>query len=83
MANQFKESITAHITKLKNRYKEESDYWEAEHKANPKLKQPREEYLKNHWEYRAYDALLANIEAGNYDDEKYYEAYLRPLPSNK
>jgi hypothetical protein len=83
MENQFKTSITAHITKLKNYYKEQSDYWEAEHKANPKLKHPKEEYIRYHWEYRAYDMLLTNIGAGYYDDKQYYEAYLRPLPSNK
>jgi hypothetical protein len=78
MANQFKTSIIAHITKLKNSYKVESDYWEAEHKANPKLKHPKEEYIRYHWEYRAYDMLLTNIEHGNYDSVEYYNNYLKP-----
>jgi hypothetical protein len=78
MANQFKTSIVAHITKLRNYYKSESDKWEAEHKANPKLKQPREEYIRYHWEYRVYDMLLTNISAGNYDSVDYYNNYLKP-----
>jgi hypothetical protein len=77
MNNQFKTSITAHITKLRAYYKAESEKWEAEHKANPKLKHPKEEYLKYHWEYRSYDMLLTNIEAGNYDSESYYNNYLK------
>ena len=82
MENQFKTSITAHITKLRNYYKAESDYYEKEMKENPRLKQPRENYLQYHWEYRAYQCLLTNIELGNYEDKQYYEAILRPLPSN-
>jgi hypothetical protein len=77
MENQFKTSIVAHITKLRDYYKVESDKWEAEHKANPKLKQPRENYLKYHWEYRAYDMLLSKITSGNYDSVEYYETYLK------
>jgi hypothetical protein len=83
MENQFKTSIVAHLTKLRNFYKVESDYYEKEMKENPRLKQPKENYLKHHWEYRAYDMLLTNIGAGNYDSKQYYESYLRPLPSNK
>jgi hypothetical protein len=78
MENQFKTSIIAHITKLKNYYKEQNDYWEAEHKANPRLKQPKEEYIRYHWEYRVYDMLLTNIENGNYDSVDYYNNYLKP-----
>jgi hypothetical protein len=78
MNNQFKTSITAHITKLKNYYKEQSDYYEKEMKENPRLKHPREEYLKYHWEYRAYDVLLTHIDAGNYDSVDYYNNYLKP-----
>jgi hypothetical protein len=78
MENQFKKSIVAHITKLRNYYKEESDRYAVEMSMNPRLKQPREEYLKYHWEYRAYDMLLNNIERGNYDSESYYNTYLKP-----
>lgn len=75
MENQFKTSIVAHITKLRNYYKVESDYYEKEMKQNPKLKQPRENYLQYHWQYRAFDVLLNNIEIGNYDDVEYYNNY--------
>lgn len=78
MENQFKTSITAHIEKLKTYYKEESNKWESEMDKNPKLKQPREEYLKYHWEYRAYQSLLTNIYAGNYDSLDFYNNYLKP-----
>lgn len=78
MENQFKTSIVAHITKLRNYYKSESDKWEAEMKENPRLKGPREEYLTHHWEYRAYDCILHNISAGNYDSVEYYNQYLKP-----
>lgn len=77
MENQFKTSITAHITKLRDFYKSRSDKWEAEMKENPRLKEPREEYLKYHWEYRAYDMLLNNIGMGHYDSKSYYETYLK------
>ena len=78
MANQFKTSITAQIQKSKEFYKQQSDYWEAEHKANPKLKRPREEYLTYHWQYRAYQGLLTNIQVGNYDSVDFYNNYLKP-----
>lgn len=77
MENQFKTSIVAHITKLRDYYKVESDYYEKEMNQNPKLKQPRENYLQYHWEYRAYQTLLTNIQAGNYDSKSYYETYLK------
>jgi|LakMenEpi03Aug12_release.lakeMendotaPanAssembly.Ray.scaffolds.fasta_scaffold38229_6 hypothetical protein len=78
MENQFKKSITAHIERLHTYYKEESDKWEIEMKKNPKLKQPRELYLQYHWEYRSYQMLLTNINAGNYDSVDYYNQYLKP-----
>ena len=78
MENQFKTSIVAHIERLEIFYKSESDKWEAEMKENPRLKGPREEYLKCHWEYRAYNGLLHNIYAGNYDSVEYYNQYLKP-----
>jgi hypothetical protein len=78
MENQFKTSITAHITKLRNYYKEESDRWEAKMKENPRSKRPREEYLKYHSEYRAYQGLLTKIEQGSYDSVDYYNQYLKP-----
>ena len=78
MENQFKKSIVAHITKLRDYYKSESDKWEAEVKLNPKLKHPRENYLQYHWEYRAYESLLTNISTGNYDSVEYYNNYLKP-----
>jgi hypothetical protein len=78
MANQFKTSIVAHLTKLRNFYKVESDYYEKEMKENPRLKQPKENYLKHYWEYRAYDMLLSNIQSGNYDSAEYYNKYLKP-----
>jgi hypothetical protein len=78
MENQFKTSIVAHITKLRNYYKSESDKWESEMKENPRLKHPRENYLQYHWEYRAYDVLLSNIQSGNYDSAEYYNQYLKP-----
>ena len=77
MENQFKTSIVAHITQLRDYYKVESDYYEKEMKQNPKLKQPRENYLQYHWQYRAYQALLTNADAGNYDSKSYYETYLK------
>jgi hypothetical protein len=83
MENQFKTSIVAHLTRLRNFYKIESDYYEKQMKENPRLKQPKENYLKYHWEYRAYDMLLTNIQSGNYDSAEYYNKYLKPLPSNK
>jgi hypothetical protein len=78
MENQFKKSITAHIERLHNYYKEESDKWEIEMKNNPKLKHPREEYIRYHWEYRAYQMLLTNINIGSYDSVEYYENHLKP-----
>ena len=78
MENQFKTSIIAHIEKLESYYKKESNKWEALMKENPRLKDPREEYLKSHWEYRAYNALLTNIKQGNYDSVDYYNNYLKP-----
>ena len=77
MRNQFKKSITAQITILRDYYKVESDYYEKEMKENPRLKQPRENYLQYHWEYRAYQALLTNIEVGRFDSKSYYEKYLK------
>ena len=78
MENQFKKSITTHIEKLKTYYKEESDKWAIEMSKNPKLKHPREEYLTHYWEYRAYQCILTNISAGNYDSVEYYNNYLKP-----
>lgn len=78
MNNQFKKSIVSHITELHNYYKSEADKWEVEMKKNPKLKQPREEYIRYHWEYRAYASLIHNIKAGNYDSVEYYDNYLDP-----
>ena len=77
MRNQFKKSITAQITILRDYYKVESDYYEKEMKENPRLKQPRENYLKSHWEYRAYQTILTNIEVGRFDSKSYYEKYLK------
>jgi hypothetical protein len=74
---QFRKSIITHITELKDYYKSESDRWEKEVKENPRLKDPRENYIRYHWEYRAYDCLLTNINAGNYDSVEYYENYLK------
>jgi hypothetical protein len=78
MENQFKKSITSHIERLHTYYKEESDKWEIEMKKNPKLKHPREEYIRYHWEYRAYQMLLTNINIGSYDSVEYYENHLKP-----
>lgn len=77
MENQFRMSIVAHLTKLIDHYKAESDKWEAEMNLNPRQKMPRENYLQYHWEYRAFQCILTNIEAGNYDSEFYYEKYLK------
>ena len=66
------------IKDLMNFYKEQSDYWEEEMELNPRQKAPRENYLRYHWEYRAYQMLLTHIENGNYDSEEYYNNYLNP-----
>ena len=78
MENQFKMRIVAHIERLEIFYKVESEIAKKEMDNNPKLKQPREEYLKKYSEYRAYNSLLANIYAGNYDSVDYYNQYLKP-----